>query len=169
MDWASIIAREHAKEEEMSRLVAGFIVQMHKRVAGSEGESTPISDGKHQKRSSLDEEAQKDWAIISVDSPDLSFNDHSVLEGTHSEAGTPMEEGILTGGPSNVDEIGEGAPSGVAAAPVLPPRPADIESGRKRPPDQVLLSTCFPPQERIHPPTGMVAPDLEGAWEIIHH
>ena len=93
VDWASIISNEHAKEEEMSRLVAGFVAQMHKRVAGSEGESTPISDGKHQKRSSLDEEAQKDWAIISVDSPDLAFNDHSVLEGTHSEASTPMEEG----------------------------------------------------------------------------
>ena len=25
-----------------------------------------------------------------------------------------------------------------------------------------------PPHERIHPSMGMVAPDLEGAWEIIH-
>ena len=59
MDWAGIIAREPAEEEEMSRLVVGFIARMHKRAAGSEGESTPISDGKRSKRSSPDEDAQK--------------------------------------------------------------------------------------------------------------
>ena len=32
----------------------------------------------------------------------------------------------------------------------------------------MLLSTYVPPHERIAPPTGMVAPDLEGAREIIH-
>ena len=40
MDWMSIIANEPAKEEEMSRLAAGFATLMHKRAAGSEGEST---------------------------------------------------------------------------------------------------------------------------------
>ena len=57
MDWAGIISSELVEKEEMSRLVAGFAALMHKRAAGSEGESTPIFDGKRQKRSSLDEEA----------------------------------------------------------------------------------------------------------------
>ena len=90
------------------------------------------------------------------------------MEGAPSEAGAPLEKGIPVGRPSNVDEIGEGAPSGVAATLVLPPRPADTESSRKRPPNRVLLSRYVPLQERIHPPMGMVAPDSEGAWEIIH-
>ena len=103
-----------------------------------------------------------------MDSPDPAFNDQSILENTPSEAGAPLEEGIPTGGPSNVDEIGDGATSRLAPAPILPPKPADTKSSRKRLPDQVLLSTYVPPQERIHPPTGMVAPNLEGAREIIH-
>ena len=41
----------------MSRLVARFSTRMHKRVVGSEGEFTPISDGKRSKRSSPGEEA----------------------------------------------------------------------------------------------------------------
>ena len=80
----------------------------------------------------------------------------------------PLEEGILVGGPSNVDKIRKGSPSRVAAAPILPPRPADTVFSRRRPPDHVLLSTYIPPHERIHPPASMVAPDLKGVWEIIH-
>ena len=79
----------------------------------------------------------------------------------------PLEEGIPAEGPS-VDEIGEGSPSRVATTPLTPPRPADFVPSRRRLPDQVLLSTYVPSHERIHPPMGMVAPDLEGAWEIIH-
>ena len=57
MDWAGIIASELVEKEEISRLVVRFAALMHKRDAGSEGESTPISDRKRQKQSSLDEEA----------------------------------------------------------------------------------------------------------------
>ena len=85
-----------------------------------------------------------------------------------NEAGAPLEEGIPTGGPSNVDEIGEEDPLGVATTSMLHLRPADTEPSRKRLPEWVLLSTYVPPHERIHPPTGMVALDLEGAMEIIH-
>ena len=102
-----------------------------------------------------------------MDSPDRASNDQPVLEGVPSEANAPLEEGIPPGGPSNVDEIREGAPSGVGATSVLPPRPTNTESSRKRPPNQVLLSTYVPSQERTHPLMGMVAPDLEGAREII--
>ena len=57
MDWVGIIASEPVEEEEMSRLVVRFSTWMCRQVVGSEGESTPISDRKRQKRSSSDEEA----------------------------------------------------------------------------------------------------------------
>ena len=44
----------------MSRLAIGFAAQIYKQAASSDGESTPIFDGKHSKRSSPDEEAQKE-------------------------------------------------------------------------------------------------------------
>ena len=75
VDWTCVIASELAEEEEMSSLAARFATWMHKRVTGSEGETTLSSDGKRLKRYSLDEEAHKDWAIISVDSPDRASND----------------------------------------------------------------------------------------------
>ena len=103
-----------------------------------------------------------------MDSLDRASNDQSVLEGASSEADAPLEKGISAWGPSNVDEIGEGAPSRVAATPMLLPRPVDTESTRRKMLDRVLLSTYVPLHERIHPPMGMVAPDLKGAREIIH-
>ena len=72
------------------------------------------------------------------------------------------------GAPSNVDKIEEEAPSRVAAAPMLSLRLGDTEPSRKRLPNRVLLSTYVSPQERIHPPMGMVALDPKGALEIIH-
>ena len=41
----------------MPRLAVGFAAQMRKWAASSEGESTPISDGKCPTQSSSDEEA----------------------------------------------------------------------------------------------------------------
>ena len=93
-----------------------------------------------------------------MDSTDQASNDQSVLEGIPSEADAPLEEGIPSWGPSNVDEIEEGSPSRVVAAPIPLLRPANTVSSRRRPPDQVLLSTYVPPRERIHPLAGMVAP-----------
>ena len=66
----SIIANELAEEEEMSNLAARFAVRMRNQAVGSEGETTPISGGKRSRRPSPDEQAQKDRAIISVDSLD---------------------------------------------------------------------------------------------------
>ena len=80
-----------------------------------------------------------------MDPPYQASNDQLVLEGAPGEAGAPLEEGVPTGGPSNVDEIGEGAPLGVAIALVLLLRPADTESSRNRLPDRVLLSTYVSP------------------------
>ena len=103
-----------------------------------------------------------------MDSPDQATNDQPVLKGTPSGVGAPLDKEIPYGGP-NVKEIGEGTPSGVAVAPLPPPGLEDTIYSRRRPPNQVLLSMYVPPYERIHPPTGMVTPDLEGAREIIHH
>ena len=103
-----------------------------------------------------------------MDSPDIASNDQPVLKATPSEAGAPLEEGILVEGIPMLTKLERGPLSGVTAALMLPLRPMDIESSRKRPPDRVLLSTYVPPQERIHPPMGMVALDSKGAWEIIH-
>ena len=52
------------------------------------------------------------------------------------------------------------APPKVVAAPLPPPKPADTVPSKRRPLDQVLLSTYVPSYERSHPPTGMVAPGL---------
>ena len=70
VDRMGIISNEPAEKEEMSSLVVWFAARMHKRVGGSEGETTLRSDEKQSKRSSPDKEAQKDWAIISIDSLD---------------------------------------------------------------------------------------------------
>ena len=89
------------------------------------------------------------------------------MEGAPKKDSAPQEEEIPTGGPS-VDEIGEGSSSGVVVALIPPPKPANTIPSRRRMSEQVLLSTYVPPHERIPPPTGMVALDLEGAQEIIH-
>ena len=74
----------------MSSLAIEFATRMLKRVVGSEGETTPKSDGKWSKWSSLNEEAQKDWTIISVDSLDRASNDPPVLEGAPNVSGAPL-------------------------------------------------------------------------------
>ena len=111
MDWAGILANESVEEEEMSMLAIGFAARMQKLDADLEDEPTLIPDRKRPKRSSPDEEVEKDWAIILVDSPDQASNDQLVLEGAPNEDSAPQEEGIPAGGPS-VDEIHEGSPSG---------------------------------------------------------
>ena len=57
VDWTKVISNDPAEDEEMSRLAVGFTAQMHKRVAGSVGETIPLSDGKRPKRFSPNEEA----------------------------------------------------------------------------------------------------------------
>ena len=94
VDWTGVIANEPIEEEEMSNLAVRFATLMRKRASGLEGETTPSYDGKRMKWSSLEEEARKDWTVISVDSLDRASNDKPVLNGTLNEAGAPLEEGI---------------------------------------------------------------------------
>ena len=56
----AIVSSEPIKEEKISNLAIGFIARMRKRAAGSEGEATSNAGGKRPRRSSPNEEAQKD-------------------------------------------------------------------------------------------------------------
>ena len=75
----------------------------------------------------------------------MSPNDQPALEGAPNEAGASLDEGFLVGGPPNVYKIGEKAPSGVVAALMLSPKPADTEPSGKRLSNRLLLSTYVPP------------------------
>ena len=134
MDWAGVLASESAEEEEMSMLAIRFTARMLKRTVDSEDDPASESDGKRPRRSSLDEGGKKEWAIILVDSLDQATNDQPVLEGAPNGVNKHLEEGILVGGP-NVDETGEGSPSGVVVALLPPSKPTYIVSSRRRPPN----------------------------------
>ena len=62
-----------------------------------------------------------------------------------------------------------GPPPWVSDASILSSKPTDTAFSKRRTLEQVLLSTYVPSHERVYPSTGMVAPDLEGAQEFIHH
>ena len=75
MDREGILASDSVKEGDMSMLVVGFATRLPKRVMNLEDEPTPIPNGKHPKRSLPDEEVEKDWAVIPMDSSDRASND----------------------------------------------------------------------------------------------
>ena len=89
MDWVGVLASESVEEGKMSMLAAEFAAQMRKRDVDLEGEPTLTHDGKRPKRSSPNVEAEKDWAIIPVDSSDRASNDKLVLEGALNEGSVP--------------------------------------------------------------------------------
>ena len=68
--WSGVLTSEYVEKKEMYMLTTGFVAQMQKRITDSEDESAPTYDGNRLRRYSPDEEAQKDWAIILVDSLD---------------------------------------------------------------------------------------------------
>ena len=75
VDWVDPISSEPAEErdDDMSSLANGFSTTMCKRVASTQGETTPgfeVSGGKCLKRPGLDEEDQKSLIVITVDSPE---------------------------------------------------------------------------------------------------
>ena len=99
MDWASVLSNESTEEKEMTMLATRFAALMRKRVASLDDEFTPIPDRKCPKWSSPNKEAEKDWAIIPMDSPDRASNDQPVLEGALNEDSATQEEGIPFGDP----------------------------------------------------------------------
>ena len=82
--------------------------------------------------------------------------------------GATLDKGVPIAGPSDVYEIGEKAPPGVADAPVCQLRSTGARSIKKRLPARLLLSTYITPLERIRPSTSMMDLDLEGVLEIAH-
>ena len=168
IDWIGVVDSEPTKEEEMSSLAAGFVVQMHKWAMGLEGEATSSFGGKWSKQCLLYEGAQKNWAIVSVDSPHRASNDQPALGDCLNEASVSLEEEVSVVSPLNVEEVEEGAPSGVVTALMPLPKPTGARPNKKGLPDRVLLSTYVPLLERIHPSMGMVAPNPEGVLEIVH-
>ena len=93
----------------MFSLAAKFAARMRKQSMTLEGEATSSFGEKRTKRSPSDEGAQKDWAIVSVESLDLASNHQLALGVCLNEANTPLEEGVLAASPPNVEEVGMGA------------------------------------------------------------
>ena len=59
----------------MFSMAVGFVALMRKRSATLEGEATSSCEEKRPMRSSSNEGAQKDWAIVLVESLDQASND----------------------------------------------------------------------------------------------
>ena len=152
----------------MFSLAVGFALWMRKWTGILEGEATSSSGEKRPRRSPLDEGAQKDWAIVLMDSSDLTFDDQPALRDSPIKANTPLEEGVPAMSPLDVEEVRMDAPSRVVTA--LAPLPKSTDAGlrKKRLPDQVLVSMYVWPLERVHHSTDVVVPDLEDVLKIAH-
>ena len=97
-----------------------------------------------------------------MESPDRASHDQPSL------AGASLEEGISVVSSPNVEKVGEGPPLiRVVITLVPPPKPTGTGPSKKQLLNQILLSTYVPPLERVHPLTGMVAPDPKGLLEIV--
>ena len=90
----------------MSNLSVRFAARMRKRVASSQGETTPsskVSDIKRLKQTGPDEKAQKSPTVVTVDSPERASDALLALEGASQEASkeacASLENGVPTGGP----------------------------------------------------------------------
>ena len=101
----------------MSSLAVGFAMRMRKQDVSAQGETTPGSEvprGKRPKRSGLDEEVQKSPTVVTLDSPERASDALPTLEATAQDASreacASLEDGILAGGPPNVDKVVGEAP-----------------------------------------------------------
>ena len=81
----------------------------------------------------------------------------------------PLEEGVLTTSPSNVAEVGTGAPSEVITTPLPPSKSTGTRPSRKRMIDWVVVSTYVSPLERVTPSMDIVALVIEDVVKLIHH
>ena len=162
-----MVDSEPSEEDEMFSLAAGFTTRMHKLPATLEDEATSSSGEKRPRRSPSNEGAQKDWAIISVESPDIASNDQSALGVCLNETDTPLEEGVPIASPSNVEEVGTGALSGAITTPAPSPKSINSEPSGKQVPDQVVVRAYVPPLERVPPSMDTVALDLEDILKLI--
>ena len=102
-----------------------------------------------------------------MESPDLVSHDQPALGVCLNETDAPLDEGVWDVSPSNVKEVGMGAPSRVVTTPTPPPKPTSVGPSRKQMPDQVMVSTYVSPLERVPPSTNMMASDFEDVLKLI--
>ena len=86
MDWTDPTASEpiEKREDNMPSLTTGFTTQMRKRVASSQGETTPCSKVptcKCPKRFGPNGKVQNNPAVITMDSPEWASDTVPALEG----------------------------------------------------------------------------------------
>ena len=101
-----------------------------------------------------------------MESPDLASDDQQALGDCPIEANTPLEEGVPTVSPPDVEEVGMDASLGVVIASTPPPNSTDAGLSKKWLPDRVLVSTYVSPLERVHPSTDMVVLNLEDVLKL---
>ena len=70
-----------------------------------------------------------------MESSDLAPSVQSALGVCLDEADTPLEEGVPAAGPSNVEKVGTGVPSGAVTTSTPPPKSTGAEPNRKWLPD----------------------------------
>ena len=98
---------------------------------------------------------------------DLDSNTKANFKGAPKEAYAPPDDGIPVGGSPSVEGVMVEAPLEVVVAPSFLTKLASTGPPMPRILDRLLLSSYVPPQPWVHPSTDTVAPDLEGAQEII--
>ena len=103
-----------------------------------------------------------------MESPNIDSDDQPALGDCPIEANTPLEEGVSTVSPLDVEEVGMDAPSGVVIASAPPPKSTGVGLSKKWLLDRVLVSTYVSPLESVHPSTDMVVPNLEDVLKIVH-
>ena len=74
----------------MFSLVVGFAALRRKRSVSLDGVGTSSSGEKQPKPSPLGAEAQKDWAVVLVESPCLASDDQSTLGDCSTKANIPL-------------------------------------------------------------------------------
>ena len=130
LDWTRLVDSDPAEKEEMFSLATRFSTQRRRRPATLEGVATSSFRKKRPRRSPSDEEAQKVWAIVLVESPDLASNDQPTLEVCLNEANMPLEGEVPAMSPTSIEEVGMGAPLGVVISPVPSPKPIASDQAR---------------------------------------
>ena len=141
----------------MSNLTAGFSTRMRKRASSAQGETTlssKVYGGKHPKRSSLDEEAQRSLASL-----------EGAAQYASREACASLEDGALAKGPPNTDQTVSEA---LAVEITIGPSPWDKRSNltfpgayRARLPDKLMLGSYVKPIEwgRLSVDTPTLSPE----------
>ena len=170
VDWTDPTASGPVEEMEdnLSILAAGFAVRMHKRATSSQGETIlgyEEPDGKHPKGFGLDEEAQNNSTVITVDSLEQASNALQALEGAAQEAPreacASLEDEIPNGGSPNANRAMGEAPLEIAVELSFWVRFVNVVPHRLRGPGRLVLNSPVILMKWEHPSMGapILSPD----------